>query len=368
MNDIICYMNINSSNIWIYSFEFTNSRVKLIYYCSPLLYLYIRLVITRVCADLSLVRRPNFNPLTVLPREASLLLDSKRSFVTSGRRGAIFQPTATDDPTPQILRPINMSDSSTPRDANGETGSGGGIGASAETIELDEDGTGSGSGSGAGPSPLTGEGAAANRESTGSSSRSSFAVGIGHMMARLMRRTWGSSAHHTSASDEGPCEPGGGEPGISQMHTSDSMNSSNARIPRTVSLDPTLAMIAASRHSSELPGIGAGAGLNPPGIEAGAAGAGSGGGPARNVMVQAARFELQRIFGLARHMQLLLLECESVNFAQQLVKCPLEPLVVYLRVPSAKVLTRLIKFSSSGELHTEFKVRRYGQIFKDFYF
>ena len=312
-------------------------------------------MITRVCADLSLVRRPNFNPLTVLPREAALLLDSKYAFVTSGRRGAIFHATSTEDPAPPVLRPLRLSDSSTARDATGETGSGAGV----EAVELDENGTGSGSGSGIGTGLSTsatrgpsfeladpsGAAGGANKETTGSSSRSSFAAGFGHMVVRLMRRTWGNSSRQTSASDDGSAEAGGGEPGPTQKSPSDTLPSNaNARIPRTISLDPTLAMLAASRYSRDLADASSV-------IASSGAQAGAGGGAGRNVMVQAARFELQRIFGLARRMQLLLLECESVNFAQQLAKCPLEPLVVYLRVPSAKVLTRLIKFSSTGALH-----------------
>ena len=301
------------------------------------------------------MRRPNFNPLTVLPREAALLLDSKYAFVTSGRRGAIFRAISTEDAALQVLRPLYPPDSSTARDATGETGSGAGV----EAVELDENGTGSGSGSGTGiglgtsaargptleltdPSRAVG---GANKESTPTSSRSSLAAGFGHMVVRLMRRTWGSSSRHTSASDEGSAEAGGGEPGPSQRSPSDTLSSNaNARIPRTVSLDPTPAMLAASRYSRDLGDVSSV-------IASSGAQAGEGGAAGRNVMMQAARFELQRIFGLARRMQLLLLECESVNFAQQLVKCPLEPLVVYLRVPSSKVLTRLIKFSSTGALH-----------------
>lgn len=113
----------------------------------------------------------------------------------------------------------------------------------------------------------------------------------------------------------------------------------------------TADLSSAKRSILGTPGTGKRSLSNPSRNAANANSANTAGGGASSAATAIAevQHEIERIFELAKFLQLIVLDCDCINHPAQLMKTSLAPLIVYLKINSSKVLQRLIKTRNKAQ-------------------
>ena len=117
----------------------------------------------------------------------------------------------------------------------------------------------------------------------------------------------------------------------------------------------TADLSSAKRSILNTPGTSKRSASNPSRNSAGsgaAANSGANNSSTANSAAAEVQHEIERIFELAKFLQLIVLDCDCINHPTQLLKTSLAPIIVYLKISSTKVLQRLIKTRNKAQKQT----------------